>query len=41
MHLPPAVIDGSIRVSFCPENTEADIAALHAALLDAVRVLKG
>ena len=41
MHLPPAVIDGSIRVSFCPENTAEDVAALHEALLDAVRVLKG
>ena len=37
MHLPPAVIDGSI----CPENTAEDVAALHEALLDAVRVLKG
>ena len=41
MHLSPAVIDGSIRVSFCPENTEADVNALHDALLDAVHVLKG
>lgn len=41
LHLPPAVIDGSIRVSFCPENTEADVAALHDALCEAVRVLKG
>ena len=41
MHLPPAVIDGSIRVSFSPENTEADVAALHDALCEAVRVLKG
>lgn len=41
MHLSPAVIDGSIRVSFCAENTEQDIAVLHEALLAAVRTLKG
>lgn len=41
MHLPPAVIDGSIRVSFCAENTMDDVAALHDALLRAIATLKG
>ena len=41
MRLPPAVIDGSIRVSFSEENTEADIFALCDALRKAKRVLKG
>lgn len=41
MHLPPAVIDGSVRVSFCAQNTEADVDALHEALLDALQKLKG
>ena len=41
MHLPPEVIDGSIRVSFCPENTEQDIIALKEALIAANSALKG
>ncbi len=41
MHLPPAVIDGSVRVSFSRDNTEADIEALYQALLHAQRTLKG
>ena len=32
MGLPPEVIDGAVRVSFCPENTEADVLALADAL---------
>ena len=35
------LIDGSIRVSFCRESTEEMVHALHAALLDAVKTLKG
>ena len=41
MHLPPAVIDGSVRVSFSAENEEADVYALRAALLAARQTLKG
>ena len=41
MHLPPAVIDGSIRVSFSAENTEEDVDALVQALLAAKQTLKG
>ena len=41
MHLPPAVIDGSIRVSFSRDNTEADVDALYHALLHAKQTLKG
>ena len=41
MHLPPAVIDGSIRVSFSAENTEEDVDALVQALLTAKQTLKG
>lgn len=41
MRLPPAVIDGSIRVSFSRENTTADIDALCAALHHAKQTLKG
>ena len=41
MHLSPAIIDGSIRVSFSRDNTEADVDALCAALLRAKKTLKG
>ena len=41
MRLPPAVIDGSIRVSFSRDNTEADVDALCDALLHAKKTLKG
>ena len=41
MRLPPAVIDGSIRVSFSAENTEEDVDALVQALLTAKQTLKG
>ena len=41
MHLSPAVIDGSIRVSFSRDNTEADVDALCHALLHAKQTLKG
>ena len=41
MHLPPATIDSSIRVSFSAENTEEDIDALVEALLAAKQTLKG
>ena len=41
MHLPPAVIDGSIRVSFGRDNTPEDVDALHDALLEAIQTLKG
>lgn len=41
MRLPPAVIDGSIRVSFSRDNTDADVDALCAALLHARQSLKG
>ena len=41
MHLSPAVIDGSIRVSFSRDNTEADVDALYHALLHAKQTLKG
>ena len=41
LHLPPAVIDGSIRVSFSRDNTEADVDALCQALLHAKQTLKG
>ena len=41
MHLPPAVIDGSVRVSFCGDNTKQDVDALVAALLEAKETLKG
>lgn len=41
MRLPPAVIDGSIRVSFSEENTEQDVYALCCALREAKRILKG
>ena len=41
MHLPPEVIDGSIRISFSAENTEQDIIALKEALIAAKLALKG
>ena len=41
MRLSPAVIDGSIRVSFSRDNTEADVDALYHALLHAKQTLKG
>lgn len=41
MHLPPAVIDGSVRVSFSADNEEQDVRALQAALLKARQTLKG
>ena len=41
LHLPPAVIDGSVRVSFSCDNTEADVDALVEALLEAKQTLKG
>ena len=41
LHLPPAVIDGSVRVSFSGDNTEADVDALVEALLKAKQTLKG
>ena len=41
MGLPPAVIDGSIRVSFSRDDTEADVDALYHALLHAKQTLKG
>ena len=41
MHLSPAVIDGSVRVSFSADNTLADIDALYDALLEAKQTLKG
>ena len=41
MGLPPVVIDGSIRVSFSRDNTEADVDALCQALLHAKQTLKG
>ena len=41
LHLPPAVIDGSVRVSFSGDNTETDVDALVEALLEAKQTLKG
>lgn len=41
MGLPPAVIDGSIRVSFSRDNTEADVSTLCQALAHAKQTLKG
>ncbi len=41
MRLPPAVIDGSVRVSFCESNTEQDVFALCEALTRAKAALKG
>ena len=41
MHLPPELIDGSIRISFSAENTEQDVIALKEALLAAKSALKG
>ena len=41
LRLPPEVIDGSIRVSFSAENTQADVDALAQALLAAKQTLKG
>ena len=41
MHLSPAVIDGSVRVSFSCDNTKQDVDALCAALEEAKRTLKG
>jgi len=35
MKLPPRWIDGAVRVSFCPENTEEDVAALRDGLMAA------
>ena len=37
----PAAIDGSIRISFGRDNRTEDVAALKAALLEAVQTLKG
>ena len=41
MHLPPAAIDGSVRVSFCGDNTREDVDCLIEALLEAKQTLKG
>jgi cysteine desulfurase len=41
MRLPPAVIDGSIRVSFSRDNTESDVEALKEALIAAEKQLRG
>ena len=41
MHLPPAVIDGSVRISFCGDNTREDVDALVSALSEAKKTLKG
>ena len=41
MHLPPAVIDGSVRISFCSDNTREDVDRLIDALLEAKTTLKG
>ena len=41
MRLPPAVIDGSIRVSFSRDNTPDDVEALRDALITAEKTLKG
>ena len=41
MKLAPAVIDGSVRVSFSAENEEADVYALREALWKAKQTLKG
>ena len=41
MRLPPAVIDGSIRVSFSRDNTPDDVEALRDALITAEKALKG
>ena len=41
MRLPPAVIDGSVRVSFSADNEEADVYALRDALQRARQTLKG
>ena len=41
MHLPPAVIDGSVRISFCGDNTREDVDRLIDALLEAKTTLKG
>ena len=41
MHLPPAVIDGSVRDSFCGDNTREDVDRLIDALLEAKTTLKG
>ena len=41
LHAAPAAIDGSIRVSFCRDNTAQDLDALLAALHDAIQTLKG
>ena len=41
MHLPPAVIDGSVRISFCGDNTREDVDRLINALLEAKTTLKG
>ncbi len=40
MHLPPAVIDGSVRVSFSSDNTLSEIDTLYDALLEARATLK-
>ena len=41
MKLAPAVIDGSVRVSFSTENEEQDVYALREALIKAKQTLKG
>ena len=41
MKLAPAVIDGSVRVSFSAENEEQDVYALREALIKAKQPLKG
>ena len=41
MRLSPAVIDGSVRVSFCADNTKEDVDALIEALQEAKKTLKG
>ena len=41
MHLSPAVIDGSVRISFSGDNTKEDVDALISALLAAKKTLKG
>lgn len=41
MGLSRDVIDGAVRVSLCPDNTEAEIHALALALRESIAALKG
>ena len=41
MHLSPAVIDGSVRISFSGDNTKQDVDALIDALIASKKTLKG